>query len=295
MGDQFFVFINGEYVKREDAKISVFDHGLLYGDGLFEGIRAYNGRVFRLAEHIDRFYNCAKMLLIDIPYKKEELTEIVLETCKRNNLRSTYIRLVATRGGDDLGLIPLKPAAPTVFCIAEPVQLYPEEYYEKGLEVVTSTFRRNKATIIDPQLKSLNYLNNILAKYEGAAQGCAEAIMLNHDGIVAECTGDNLFIVKNGIVFTPPIYIGALDGITRGAVIEICEKLGIPCAEKEFTLYNVYSADECFLTGTAAEVIAVTMADKRVIGGGSAGPVTTRILKAFRELVNTTGAEIYQP
>lgn len=292
MYDDLWVFVDGEFVKANDAKISVFDHGVLYGDGIFEGIRAYNGRIFKLKEHIDRFFDGAKVLMLDLGYTKEEVTNIVLETCRKNNQKETYIRLVATRGKGDLGLDPRKCPKTTMFCITAPIQLYPDELYKTGIEVITSSFRRNKPSILDPQIKSLNYLNNILAKMEAIRQGCFEAIILDHDGIVAECTGDNIFIVKNGVVMTTPVYIGVLDGITRRAVFEICEKINIPVAEKEFSLFNVYTADECFLTGTAAEAIAVTMADKRVIGQGVAGPITTRILEELRLFLNSTGAEI---
>ncbi len=287
------IYLDGEYINENEAKISVFDHGLLYGDGVFEGIRAYNGRIFRCEDHIDRLYAAAKAIMLNIPLTKEEMTKVLLETCKQNDLRDGYIRLVVTRGKGDLGLNPINCPVASVFCIAANIQLYPKEMYTKGMPIITSAQRRNKATIVDPQIKSLNYLNNILAKMEANRAGVPEALMLNHDGIVAECTGDNIFVVKDDIIYTPPIHVGILDGITRRSVMEIAEQLGYTIKEKEFTLFNVYNADECFLTGTAAEAIPVTMVDQRVIGNGVAGPVTTAILAAFKEYANTHGTDIY--
>lgn len=289
-----YVFLNGEFVDSERASVSVFDHGVLYGDGVFEGIRAYNGRVFRLPEHIDRIFSAAKAIALDIPYDKAGLSKIVVDTCKKNGLRDCYIRLVVTRGKGDLGLSPKNCKSATVFCIATGITLYTAEEYEKGMSLITSVQRRNKATIVDPQIKSLNYLNNILAKIEANRAGAAEALMLDHDGLVTECTGDNIFIVKDGVVYTPPVWLGILDGITRRTVIEVCRREGIPCAESPFTLFNVYNADECFLTGTAAEAIAVTKVDGRVIGGGACGPITRRILDAFQSVARSAefGTEI---
>lgn len=278
-----YVYVNGEFVTSDKATVSVFDHGVLYGDGVFEGIRAYGGRVFRLKEHIDRIFAAAKAVALEIPMSKAELSQVVVDTCKKNGLNDCYIRLVVTRGKGDLGLSPTNCEKPTVFCIAAGIKLYSPEQYEKGMSVITSVQRRNKATIVDPQIKSLNYLNNILAKIEANRAGAAEALMLNHDGIVTECTGDNIFIVKDGVIYTPPVYVGILDGITRRTVIEIAKDLGLPLVEREFTLFNVYNADECFLTGTAAEAIAVTKVDGRVIGTGVAGEVTKKILAAFGE------------
>ncbi|NLK97904.1 MAG: branched-chain-amino-acid transaminase [Epulopiscium sp.] len=293
MSDELIIYLDGEYVKKSEAKISVFDHGVLYGDGVFEGIRAYNGRIFKCKEHIDRIYAAAKAIMLDIPMTKDEMKEVLLETCRRNNLRDAYIRLVVTRGAGDLGLSPTKCPKPTVFCIAATIELYPPEMYEKGMPVITAAQRRNKATIVDPQIKSLNYLNNILAKIEANRAGVPEAIMLNHDGIVAECTGDNIFIVKDGVIYTPPIHIGILDGITRRTIIDLAKEMGIEVYEKEFTLFNVYNADECFLTGTAAEAIAVTQVDGRVIGDGVAGPITKKLLEAFQAYANSNGEPIY--
>ena len=289
-----YVYLNGEFVESDKASVSVFDHGVLYGDGVFEGIRAYGGRVFRLGEHIDRIFAAAKAIALEIPMTKAELSQVVVDSCKKNNLTDCYIRLVVTRGKGNLGISPLNCEKPTVFCIAAGIKLYTDEQYEKGMSVITSVQRRNKATIVDPQIKSLNYLNNILAKIEANRAGAAEAIMLNHDGIVTEATGDNIFIVKNGEILTPPVYIGILDGITRRTVIEAAKKEGILVRETEFTLFNVYNADECFLTGTAAEAIAVTSVDGRTIGTGVQGEITKRILAAFRRAAHdpALGTEI---
>lgn len=289
-----YVYLNGEFVESDKAGVSVFDHGVLYGDGVFEGIRAYGGRVFRLGEHIDRIFAAAKAIALEIPMTKAELSAVVVATCKKNGLTDCYIRLVITRGKGNLGISPSNCEKPTVFCIAAGIKLYTDEQYEKGMSVITSVQRRNKATIVDPQIKSLNYLNNILAKIEANRAGAAEAIMLNHDGIVTEATGDNIFIVKNGEILTPPVYVGILDGITRRTVIEAAKKEGIPVRETEFTLFNVYNADECFLTGTAAEAIAVTSVDGRTIGSGVQGEVTKRILAAFRRAAHdpALGTEI---
>lgn len=289
-----YVYLNGEFVESDKAGVSVFDHGVLYGDGVFEGIRVYGGRVFRLGEHIDRIFAAAKAIALEIPMTKAELSAVVVATCKKNGLTDCYIRLVITRGKGNLGISPINCEKPTVFCIAAGIKLYTDEQYEKGMSVITSVQRRNKATIVDPQIKSLNYLNNILAKIEANRAGAAEAIMLNHDGIVTEATGDNIFIVKNGEILTPPVYVGILDGITRRTVIEAAKKEGIPVRETEFTLFNVYNADECFLTGTAAEAIAVTSVDGRTIGSGVQGEVTKRILAAFRRAAHdpALGTEI---
>ncbi|MDA3732916.1 branched-chain-amino-acid transaminase [Niameybacter massiliensis] len=287
------IYLDGKYVPEEEATVSVFDHGVLYGDGVFEGIRAYNGRIFRCEEHIDRLYNAAKAIMLEIPLTKKEMTEVLLETCRKNDLKDGYVRLVVTRGKGDLGLNPKSCKVATVFCIAGSITLYPDEMYTKGMPIITAVQRRNKATIVDPQVKSLNYLNNILAKIEANRAGVPEALMLNHDGIVAECTGDNIFIVKDNVIYTPPIHVGILDGITRSTVIELARKMGYIVEEKEFTLFNVYSADECFLTGTAAEAIPVTSVDERIIGDGVAGKVTTEILAAFKAYANENGTEIF--
>jgi len=294
MSDGLIIYLDGEFVKQRDAKISVFDQGVLFGDGVFEGIRAYSGRVFKCEEHVDRLYDAAKMIMLRIPMSKEELIEVILETCRRNDIRDGYIRLVVTRGIGDLSLFPKGKLKPTVFCIAGKISLYPKEFYEKGLSVVTAVQRRNNATIVDPQIKSLNYLNNILAKIEANQAGVPEALMLTHEGIVAECTGDNIFIVKEGKLYTPPIHVGILSGITRNTVMMIAEEMGIEVCEKEFTLFNVYSADECFLTGTAAEVVPVREVDRRVIGNGEVGPITKKLLKTFHEYAQNHGTPIYK-
>ena len=287
------VYLNGEFVPREEAKISVFDHGLLYGDGVFEGIRSYSGRVFKLDEHLKRLYDSAKAIMLRIPLEMEEMREVVLETLRRNNLRDAYIRLVVTRGEGDLGLDPDKCPKPTVFCIADKIVLYPEKYYREGLRIVTVPTRRNYVEAINPRIKSLNYLNNILAKIEGKLANAPEAIMLNSEGYVVECTGDNVFIVKKGVLKTPPVYIGALEGVTRNCVMDLAREMGIEVREELFTRYELYTSDECFLTGTAAEVIPVVEVDKRPIGDGKPGPVTLKLIDAFRRYAQTHGTPIY--
>lgn len=292
MADKQLIYIDGTFYPKEDAKVSVFDHGLLYGDGVFEGIRAYDGVVFKLDEHIDRLFNAARAISLKIPLSKEEVKEVVLESCRKNGINDGYIRLVITRGVGDLGLSPTKCPKPSVISIAASIALYPPEFYETGLRVITAVQRRNKATIIDPQIKSLNYLNNILARIEADNRGMPEALMLTESGIVAECTGDNIFLIKDGVIYTPPTYLGILDGITRSSVMEIAEEKGYTVKEKEFTLYNVYSADELFLTGSAAELIAVTEVDGREIGSGKAGPMTMELLDAFQEYKKGRGTKI---
>ena len=293
MNPNISVYLDGDFKNLNEAKVSVFDHGLLYGDGIFEGIRAYNGRAFKLEEHVRRFFECSKAIMLELPLSFEEIKEVVLESFRRNNIRDGYVRLVATRGVGDLGICPLKCKKPTIFCIADSIAVYPTEMYETGISVITAQQRRNNPTILDPQIKSLNYLNNILAKIEANHAGAQEAIMLAQNGVVAECTVNNIFIVKDKKIYTPPIYCGALDGITRRTVIDLALEAGYELYEKEFTLFNVYNADECFLTGTGAECIAVTSADRRVIGTGIVGPVTERILTLYRDYVRSNGAEIY--
>jgi branched-chain amino acid aminotransferase len=288
------VYINGEFVPKEEAKISVFDHGYLYGDGVFEGIRAYNGRVFRLKEHIDRLYDGVKSIMINLSETKEEMKEIILQTLRENNLKDAYIRVVISRGTGDLGLDPRKCPRPTVVVIADKITLYPKEMYENGLKVITATTRRNIPEGVNPQMKSLNYLNNIMAKIEANQAGVLEAIMLNNENYVAECTGDNIFIVKNGKLITPPTYAGILIGITRNAVIELAENMGIPVIEKNFTRHELFTADECFLTGTAAEVIPVVNVDGRLIADGKPGVITKKLIAAFGELVQKEGEPIYK-
>ncbi|NLZ54726.1 MAG: branched-chain-amino-acid transaminase [Thermoanaerobacteraceae bacterium] len=288
------VYVNGEFFSKEEAKISVFDHGFLYGDGIFEGIRAYGGRVFRLKEHIDRLYDGARGIMLELPFTKEEMTEVVLETLRKNDLRDAYIRLVVSRGPGDLGLDPRKCQKPTIICIADKIVLYPEKLYTEGMEIITAATRRNRPEGVNPQMKSLNYLNNILAKIEANLAGVPEAMLLNTEDYVAECTGDNIFIVRDGVLITPPPYVGILIGITRNTVMELAEKLGIKVEEKVFTRYEVFTADECFLSGTAAEAIPVVKVDGRPIGDGKPGPITKKIIDAFKELIKTEGTEIYK-
>lgn len=288
------IYLDGKYVPEEEAVVSVFDHGLLYGDGVFEGIRAYNNRVFKLSEHLERLYESAHTLALEIPISIEEMQEVVLETLRRNNLRDAYIRLVVTRGKGDLGLDPRKCARATVFCITASIQLYPEELYEQGLEMITVATRRNLSEACNPRVKSLNYLNNIYAKIEANLAGVPEAIMLNQEGYVAEATGDNLFLVKKGKLITPPIHAGLLEGVTRNAVIELARNKGMVVEEKMFTRHDVYNADECFLTGTAAELIPCVRVDGRAIGSGKPGEIFWSLLKDFRELTKVDGPVIFE-
>jgi branched-chain amino acid aminotransferase len=279
------VSINGKLVDKSEAKVSVYDHGLLYGDGVFEGIRIYSGKVFRLREHIDRLYESARHIYLEIPWPRERMTEEVVKTVQANNKVDGYIRLVITRGVGNLGLDPTKCGTPEIIIIVDDISLYPSKYYEEGLEVITSSFIRNHPNALSPRVKSLNYLNNILAKVEAVRAGCQEAIMLNHVGEVAECTGDNLFVVKHGAIRTPPSSAGILEGVTRNAVIELAREAGIDIREAVLTRHDVYSADEVFLTGTAAEVVAVVKADGRPIGTGKPGPVTRQLRERFQALV----------
>ena len=288
------VYIDGELVKKEDAKISVFDHGLLYGDGIFEGIRAYNNRVFRLKEHLERLWSSAKSINLTISITQKEMEKAVIKTFLANKLSDAYVRLIVTRGCGDLGLDPNKCNAPTsIIIIADNISLYPKEIYEKGMEVVTVSTRRIMQDSLSPNIKSLNYLNNILAKIQATRSGAMEAIMLNSQGYVAECTGDNIFIVKNDNLLTPPSSEGALMGITREAIIELAKnKLKIPVKQERITLYDVYTAGECFLTGTAAEVVPVVNVDSRQIGDGKPGEITLKLMKEFKSLTRLTGTPI---
>ena len=288
------VYVDGRYVEKSKAVVSVFDHGFLYGDGVFEGIRCYAGNVFALREHIVRLYESAKSILLSIPLTIEEMEEAVLETLRVNEFQDAYIRLVVSRGAGNLGLDPRSCPAPSIIIIAEALVLFPKEHYEKGLKIVTVPTRRNVPDALNPKIKSLNYLNNILVKLEAAQAGALEALMLNSEGYVCEGSGDNVFIVKNGKVVTPPTYLGALEGITRNAVIELCEQLGIPCEEKPFTRHDVYVADEVFLTGTAAEMIPVVEVDARVIGDGTPGELTQRLTDEFRKLTTVRGTRVYE-
>jgi len=286
------IFLDGRYCSEREAKISVFDHGLLYGDGVFEGIRAYHGRVFKLKEHIDRLFCSAKAILLDLPMTHAELVSAVLETCRRNRIRDGYIRLVVTRGVGTLGLNPNRCRRPSVIIIAGKIQLYPPEFYEKGLAIVTVPTTRNLHNAVSPAIKSLNYLNNILAKIEANNAGVEEAIMLNANGYVAECTGDNIFLVKAGQLLTPPLYAGALYGITRGVVIELARERGVPVLETNITRYDLFNGDECFLTGTGAEIIPVVKIDGRVIANGKPGSLTRDLEKRYRALTQVSGEPI---
>ena len=286
------VFVDGKFVDEKKAVVSVFDHGLLYGDGVFEGIRAYNGRVFKLSEHVDRLFYSAKAILLKIPMSHRAICAAVREACKRNNIRDGYIRLVVTRGAGTLGLDPNRCSKPQVIIIADKIQLYPETFYKKGLEIVTVPTTRNHTNAVNPAIKSLNYLNNILAKIEAINAGCVEAIMLNSQGFVAECTGDNVFMLKGGQLLTPPLAAGALYGITRGVAIELAKSLGVEVTEPNLTRYDLYNADEVFITGTAAEVVPVVKIDGRQIGTGKPGKLTKNLIKAYQNLTNSTGEAI---
>jgi branched-chain amino acid aminotransferase len=288
------IFIDGKLQNERDAKISVFDHGLLYGDGVFEGIRAYNGRVFKLKEHIDRLFYSAKAILLEIPMTPAELMKATVATIRANKLRDAYIRLVVTRGVGNLGLNPRSCKAPTVIIIAGKIQVYPAELYARGMEIVTVPTVRNLHSALNPAIKSLNYLNNILAKIEANNAGVEEAVMLNSEGFVAECTADNLFIMKNGELFTPPLSAGALYGITRGTVMELAAQSGLKVSEPSLTRYDLFNADECFLTGTGAEIMPVIKIDGRLIGTGKPGPHTLKLIGAYKALVHSTGEPIYK-
>ncbi|MEK6646862.1 MAG: branched-chain-amino-acid transaminase [Candidatus Firestonebacteria bacterium] len=286
------IYINGKFFPKDKAVISVFDHGLLYGDGVFEGIRSYNGRVFKLDEHIDRLYESAKAIMLEIPLTKRQMKEAVLSTFRINKF-AAYIRLVVTRGTGDLGLDPRKCPKSTIIIIADKIVLYSKDYYEKGLKIVTATTCRNIPEALNSKIKSLNYLNNILAKIEANNYGALEAIMLTYDGYVTECTGDNIFIVKDNCLITPPSYLGLLEGITRKTVMDLAIASDISVKEAVFTRYDLYTADECFLTGTAAEIVPVVEIDGRVINDGKVGDKTALLMKKYRELTANEGTPIY--
>jgi branched-chain amino acid aminotransferase len=288
------VFIDGKFFDERDAKVSVFDHGLLYGDGVFEGIRAYNGRVFRLKEHIDRLFYSAKAILLTLPMSHAKLMEAVLESCRRNKVRNGYIRLVVTRGVGTLGLNPNRCKRPSVIVIAGKIQVYPPELYKRGMEIVTVPTVRNLHSALNPAIKSLNYLNNILAKIEANNSGCEEAVMLNAEGFVSECTADNLFIVKSGKLMTPPLSAGALYGITRQTVMTLAEQSGVSVSEPNLTRYDLFNADECFLTGTGAEIMPVVKIDGRVIGDGKPGRLTRKLVSDYHSLTKASGEPIYE-
>jgi branched-chain amino acid aminotransferase len=281
------IYINGQYFDKAEAKISVYDHGLLYGDGVFEGIRIYGGRAFRLQQHIERLFDSARSLALDIPLSPEQMVEAVAATIEANNKKEGYIRVVITRGAGYLGLDPRRTNNPQVIVIVDDISLYPPELYEHGMEIVTASTIRNHPNAVNPRLKSLNYLNNILAKIEAARAGVHEALMLNHKGEVAECTGDNLFLVKHGLLRTPPLDAGILEGITRNVVIDLARQAEFIVQETALTRHDVFVADECFLTGTAAEVIPVVKCDGRLIGTGKPGPVTRLLRERFHQLTNS--------
>jgi branched-chain amino acid aminotransferase len=288
------IYIDGNFHDQAEAKISVFDHGLLYGDGVFEGIRFYNDRVFRLQEHIDRLWDSARAIAMDIPMSKSELVAATLETIRQNDLHDGYVRLIVTRGVGSLGLSPDSCRRPSIIIIAATIALYPEELYQRGLTMVTCSTRRTPPAALSPRIKSLNYLSNILGKLEAQNAGAGEGLMLNEQGYVAECTGDNIFIVKKGEISTPHLNSGILAGVTRAVVFELAEKLGIRALERELIRHDIYTADECFLTGTAAEVIPAVQLDRRLIGNGQPGPITLQLIESFRELTRATGAPIYE-
>jgi len=287
------IYIDGEFHDKENAKISVFDHGLLYGDGVFEGIRFYNGRVFRLEEHIDRLFDSARAIALNIGMDKSAVIEATLETIRQNQLHDGYIRLVVTRGVGDLGLNPMLCPKASLFIIASKITLYSADKYENGLDVVTCATRRIPHGALSPMVKSLNYLNNVMAKIEAQNAGAGEGLMLNEQGFVSECTGDNIFIIKNGVITTPPISAGALAGVTRSVVFDLAAEFGVPIHEPMMTRYDIFTADECFLTGTAAEIIPAVKLDTRLIGDGKPGPITRRLITRFRELTASTGTPIY--
>jgi branched-chain amino acid aminotransferase len=286
------IYLDGKFVSEEEAKVSVFDHGLLYGDGVFEGIRLYGGKIFRLDQHLDRLFASAKAIMLQVPMTRQQLVEACCQTCARNQLRDGYIRLVVTRGVGYLGLSPFKCKNPTVFIIASTIELYPEEIYRKGLNLITAGTVRTSPAAVSPSIKSLNYLNNILAKIEAINAGTVEALMLNSEGYLAECTGDNIFIVRGGRLETPPVSAGALKGITRGVLFELAARMGIEARECNLTRYDAMTAEECFLTGTAAEIVPVASLDGRPIGTGKPGTLTLQLTSEFRKLTDSEGTPV---
>jgi len=293
------VYVNGSFVSEEEAKVSVFDHGFLYGDGVFEGIKAYNGRIFALDEHVDRFFESAQSLQLTLPLSRSEMGKAIIETVRRNNLRDAYIRPVASRGKGALGLDPRSCKKATVVIIVDAEIRHPEDtggtsLSQKGIRVITTTFRRNGPDVLSPRVKSTNYLNNILAKLQANAVGVQDAIFLNGEGFVCELTGDNLFIVKNSRVVTPPLWFGILDGVTRRAILRIGRQMGLESTEEPLTLHDLYTCDECFCTATRVEVLPIVWVDGRQVGSGTPGPVTTKITENFLELANREGTPVYE-
>ncbi|MFQ3543948.1 branched-chain-amino-acid transaminase [Halobacillus rhizosphaerae] len=287
-----WIYMSGEFVDKSEAVVSVYDHGFLYGDGVFEGIRVYEGNVFKLEEHLNRLFDSAKSIMLQVPYEKEELEEIIVETVRRNQLETAYIRVVVSRGAGNLGLDPSSCSNPRVVVIAEALALFPKELYERGVRLASVSSRRNRPDVLPPQVKSLNYLNNILVKMEANQAGVDEALMMNDQGYVTEGSADNIFIIKNGTILTPPTYLGALEGITRNAIIDLAREKGYEVKEQPFTRHDVYVADEVFLTGTAAEVIAVVEVDQREVGDGKPGAVTSHLLSEFRKITTTDGVKV---
>lgn len=292
-GNFMKIYMNGRYYSKDNAKVSVFDHGLLYGDGVFEGIRAYNGKVFKLYEHIERLYESAKSIALEIPISRDKLVKDILSAVRKNKLKDAYIRVIVTRGVGTLGLDPFMCKNPQVIIIADKISLYPKKMYRQGMEVISVATLRNKAEALNPRIKSLNYLNNILAKIEAINAGYIEAIMFNSFGFISECTGDNIFIVKKDVVFTPSLYMGVLRGITRDTVIEIAENMGYAVKQIVLNRHDIYNADECFLTGTAAEIIPVIKVDGRIIGDGKPGETMLKLTRAFKQLTQSEGVSIY--
>jgi len=286
------IYINGKYYSREDAKISVFDHGLLYGDGVFEGIRVYNNRVFRLQEHLLRLYESARAIALTIPMPLEQMQQDVLGTLRRNGLSDAYIRLVVTRGEGNLGLNPFHCRDPRIIIIVDKIALYPKEFYEKGLSVITAATQRNLPEAVNPRIKSLNYLNNILAKIEAITSGVEEAIMLNSFGFVSECTGDNIFSICKGVILTPAISMGVLEGITRNVVVSLARQHNIPVKQVVMTRHDLFIAEESFLTGSAAEIIPVVKIDGRLIGDGKPGPITRKLMEWYHYLTREEGVPV---
>ncbi|SFG46924.1 branched-chain amino acid aminotransferase [Halobacillus alkaliphilus] len=288
-----WIYLSGEYVNKNEAVVSVYDHGFLYGDGVFEGIRVYEGNIFKLDEHLNRLYDSAKSIMLQMPYEKEEMKEIIAETVRKNELETAYIRVVVSRGMGNLGLDPSSCSNPRVVVIAEALALFPKELYERGVRLASVSSRRNRPDVLPPQVKSLNYLNNILVKMEANQAGVDEALMMNDQGYVTEGSADNIFIVKNSTIYTPPTYLGALEGITRNAIIDLANEKGYEMKEQPFTRHDVYVADEVFLTGTAAEVIAVVEVDQRPVGDGKPGVITNHLLSEFRKITTTDGYKVY--
>jgi len=287
------VYVDGRFVTKDEATVSVYDHGFLYGDGVFEGIRAYNGRVFKLREHVDRLFESAHTLQLKIPMSRAQMVDAIVETVRRTGFRDAYIRPVISRGRGDLGIDPRKCPTPSVVIIVDTIQLYPEEAYRRGLRLVTTSTRMRPPDVLNPRIKTCNYLSNIMARLEVNLSGADEGLMLTTQGQVAECTADNVFVVRRGRVETPPVYLGILQGVTRQTVLDLCGTLGVPAVEQVMSLHDVYTADECFLTGTGAELGPVVQVDGRAIGTGTPGPITNRILKAFRELAAREGTPVY--